>query len=354
MADMLGSARRPFYALAFVALLVLCLSLTRDAAVPLAVAVMVWFLIGAMARAIRSLPGVGRRVPGWLARTVAVLVLFGALALVAHIVAQAVSGQWAGIESGLGDPEAVVLDRLGRLAGALGVTVSLSPAEVIDLLALDTTLAWAIVKARTLVTDVSLVVLYVMFLLADERYFDAKLRMLFPDPERRARLSLALHRIAAETRAYLWLMTLISAGVAVATYAICAAVGLPGAALWGLLAFALNFVPTIGSIAAVVAPVLYSLVTLEDPLRVLALVAALGLVQFVAGEVVLPRVMGDRLNLSSVVVLLVLVVWGAVWGPAGMFLAIPLTVILTLVCARFDATRPIAVVLSRDGHVPQV
>jgi predicted PurR-regulated permease PerM len=322
MADMLGSARRPFYALAFVALLVLCLSLTRDAAVPLAVAVMVWFLIGAMARAIRSLPGVGRRVPGWLARTVAVLVLFGALALVA--------------------------------AGALGVTVSLSPAEVIDLLALDTTLAWAIVKARTLVTDVSLVVLYVMFLLADERYFDAKLRMLFPDPERRARLSLALHRIAAETRAYLWLMTLISAGVAVATYAICAAVGLPGAALWGLLAFALNFVPTIGSIAAVVAPVLYSLVTLEDPLRVLALVAALGLVQFVAGEVVLPRVMGDRLNLSSVVILLVLVVWGAVWGPAGMFLAIPLTVILTLVCARFDATRPIAVVLSRDGHVPQV
>jgi predicted PurR-regulated permease PerM len=54
------------------------------------------------------------------------------------------------------------------------------------------------------------------------------------------------------------------------------------------------------------------------------------------------------------VILLMLVVWGAMWGPAGMFLAIPITVILTLIFARFDATRPIAVVLSKNGQVPHV
>jgi hypothetical protein len=62
--------------------------------------------------------------------------------------------------------------------------------------------------------------------------------------------------------------------------------------------------------------------------------------------------MGDRLNLSSFVIILTLVVWGAMWGPAGMFLAIPVTVILVMISARFETTRPIAILLSKDGRVP--
>jgi predicted PurR-regulated permease PerM len=82
----------------------------------------------------------------------------------------------------------------------------------------------------------------------------------------------------------------------------------------------------------------------------LAVAAILGAVQFLAGEVAVPRVMGSGLNLSSMVIMLALVGWGAVWGPAGMFLAIPLTVILAMVLARFPATRPIAILLSKDGN----
>ena len=63
--------------------------------------------------------------------------------------------------------------------------------------------------------------------------------------------------------------------------------------------------------------------------------------------------MGRTLNLSSFVILFSLVSWGAVWGPAGMFLAIPITVILGLICARFPATRPIAILLSKDGKVAE-
>jgi hypothetical protein len=60
--------------------------------------------------------------------------------------------------------------------------------------------------------------------------------------------------------------------------------------------------------------------------------------------------MGTGLNLSSMVIMLALISWGAVWGAAGMFLAIPLTVILAMVLARFPATRPIAILLSKDGN----
>jgi len=68
----------------------------------------------------------------------------------------------------------------------------------------------------------------------------------------------------------------------------------------------------------------------------------------------LPRLMGDHLNLSAFVVLLSLVVWGVLWGPVGMFLGIPITVIVAVLCARMDRTRPVAILLSKDGRIPKV
>jgi predicted PurR-regulated permease PerM len=130
------------------------------------------------------------------------------------------------------------------------------------------------------------------------------------------------------------------------------AFGVAGAAFWGFPAFTLNFIPTIGSILGVAIPCVYALLTLPDPAVLLLLAPALAAVQFTAGEVVLPRVMGDRLNLSAFAILLLLVIWGAMWGPAGMFLAIPITVILMIVFAEFATTRPIAIALSRTGRLP--
>lgn len=350
MQDLLRWARGPFFGLGFVALLVGCLSYARDYAVPLAIAVLIWFLINALANALMRAPAIGQALPYWLAKTVAVLVMGGTLVLVAQTVARNVGELSTGVSTE-GD---VILARLEGLAARLGIDVSIRPSDVYDTFEIDVIASQVLSTAQGLISDASLVFLYVLFLLADERFFGAKLDALMPDAARRDRLRLALDRIATETRLYLWLMSLISLGVALVTYATCVAVGMAGAGFWGFLAFALNFIPTIGSILAVVLPTVYGLLTLNDPVMLVVLVSVLAGTQFVAGEVVLPRVMGDRLNLSSVVILLVLVIWGAMWGPAGMFLAIPITVILTLVCARFETTRPIAVLLSKKGQVPLV
>ncbi len=213
-------------------------------------------------------------------------------------------------------------------------------------------IGWGLSTVQGLITDVSLVFLYVLFLLIDERFYDAKMRALFRDPARRDDVEATIARVVGEVSVYLWLMTLISLGVAFMTWLFCRAVGLDGAGFWGFLAFALNFVPTIGSITAVVLPALYGIFTLDDPVLLAVLIGGLAATQIIAGELVLPRVMGDRLNLSSFVIILTLVVWGAMWGPAGMFLAIPITVVLVMISARFETTRPIAILLSKDGRVP--
>lgn len=160
-----------------------------------------------------------------------------------------------------------------------------------------------------------------------------------------------LDAIGQEARIYLWLMFVISLGVGVMTFVICTLFSVKGAAFWGFLAFGLNFIPTIGSILAVIFPAIYALLTFDDPAALGGLIVSLSALQFVAGEVLLPRMMGRHLNLSAFVVLLSLVFWGTLWGPVGMFVGIPITVIAVFVCSHMPGGRPIAILLSRDGRI---
>lgn len=349
MQDIFRRSSGPFFALGLVFLILLSLSLIRDYAVPVAVAIFVWMLINAMANNLTRTPGIGALLPGWGAKLIAVLAIFGAIALAARVIAGNVSELRVGVTAS----DSVVLAWVNGWLVSAGVDPKVGISGLVEQLELDRLLTWGLGLARSLVSDTALVFLYVLFLLVDQRYTDAKLRALFPDPDRRNDIERTLGRIGSEVRAYVWLMFLISLGVALATYAIGSAIGLKGAGFWAFLAFALNFVPTIGSIAAVVLPALYGVLTLDDPINLGILIGGLTAVQFIAGELVLPKVMGARLNLSSVVILLMLVIWGAMWGPAGMFMAIPLTVIVVLICARFPTSRPIAILLSRDGRLPE-
>jgi len=350
MTDLFRRAAGPFFGLALVALIIACLALTRDYAVPVAVAVLIWFLINALADAIQRGTAPVGGVPFGVALVVSVCLLFAAIVVAVRVIVRNV----AALGDGVSGDEEVLLGKIEALVASVGIEVQISPEQLYDMLAIEELIGTLFSTAQGLVSDTALVFLYVLFLLVDQRFYGVKLQALIEDDARRAAVQASLARIGGQTRAYLWLMTVISLGVALVTYITCAAVGLAGAGFWGFLAFALNFIPTLGSITAVVVPVLYGILTLNDPVALGVLIVALSATQFVAGELVLPRLMGDRLNLSSVVILLTLVVWGAMWGPAGMFLAIPITVILVMIFGRFDTTRPIAIMLSKDGRVPMI
>ena len=331
-----------------VVLVTTCLWLARDYLVPIAVAIFVYLLINAFAGALRRLPVIGPVLPRWLARLFAIVALFALITISVRIIVANV----AELGDGLPQGQSVLLARLESAINQLGLDFRITAQDVLSRLAVDELIGWALLLAQSLISDVALVFLYVLFLLIDERFFDQKLKALFPNPDQRLDLEASIRRIGNEVRLYLWLMTLVSLGVALMTFAACRLTGVSGAGFWAFLAFALNFVPTIGSIMAVLLPALYGLLTLNDPTQLAILIAVLSGTQFVAGEIVLPRLMGSKLNLSSFVILLTLVIWGALWGPAGMFMAIPITVSLVLIAARFEATRPVAIVLSKDGTIP--
>lgn len=340
----------PLAPTAFVILVVYALSATREYGVPIALAVLLWFLINGIAEALRRAPGIGPRLPRRVAQTVAATVMAGVVLGSAQIV----GANLAELAGGLSVPDSPLMEHARGLTAWLGLEIELTREALLERIPLETLIGGALSAVGGLLGTAGLVFLFALFLLVDERFYDAKLRALVPDPRRRAELRATLSDIARQTRAYLWLMTLISAGVGAITAAACWAAGVQGAGFWGFLAFALNFIPTIGSILGVAAPGIFALLTLGDPVALVGLLTVLALTQFLAGEIVVPRVMGDRLNLSTFVIMLVLVGWGAIWGPTGMFLAVPITVILVMVAGRFEATRPLAILLSKTGEAPRI
>jgi predicted PurR-regulated permease PerM len=117
--------------------------------------------------------------------------------------------------------------------------------------------------------------------------------------------------------------------------------------LWGLLAFVLNYVPTIGSYVAAVPGVLFAYLQLGPGTGLAAAIGYL-VVNTLMGNVIEPRVMGRGMGLSTLVVFLSLVFWGWVLGPVGMLLSVPLTVILKRALELQENTRWIGVLLGPE------
>ena len=136
-------------------------------------------------------------------------------------------------------------------------------------------------------------------------------------------------------------------------YAVMRWVGVDFAGFWAVMVFFLYYIPTVGSILAIVAPALLTLVQFDHLTPFLIVLIVIGTIQIVTANVIEPAIMGRSLNLSPLVVILSLMVWGTMWGVVGMFLCVPIMVVLLIVLAHFETTRPVAILLSADGRIPE-
>jgi len=170
-------------------------------------------------------------------------------------------------------------------------------------------------------SDGFLILLTVIFILAEASSFPRKLSETLANPEQ----SLPhFNRFAINVNRYIAIKTTVSLATGITVSVLLALLGIDFPVLWGLLAFLLNYIPTIGSIIAAVPAVLLALIQLGPGA---ALIAAGGYaaLNIIMGSIVEPRFMGRGLGLSTLVVFLSLVLWGWLLGPVGMLLSVPLT-----------------------------
>ena len=196
-----------------------------------------------------------------------------------------------------------------------------------------------------------MVFVYVAFLLIEQRTFSEKIARMIDDDKQESRVREILHNIDEKIRIYLGVKTVMSALTGALSYLVLKWVGVDFAAFWGLMIFFLNFIPMIGSLIGIVLPALLTLVQFDTYTPFIVVSIGLSAIQMGIGNFLDPKMMGDTLNLSPMVILLSLATWGAIWGIPGMFLSIPIMSTTTIVLSQFETTRPIAVLMSKRGHI---
>lgn len=193
----------------------------------------------------------------------------------------------------------------------------------------------------SLLNNAFMLLLTVCFILLEASSFPHKVREAFG---RTDEVDERMTEIGASIRRYLGIKTLTSMATGFLAYAILIVLGVKFAPLWGLIAFLLNFVPAIGSVLAAIPPVALALVDNSGETALFVGLAFLA-INVSIGSFLEPRVMGDGMGLSPLVVLMSLIFWGWVLGPVGMVLAVPLTVILRILLYRQPNTQWIAILL---------
>jgi predicted PurR-regulated permease PerM len=334
-----------FLWLAIAGMVLLFLIYGRPFLVPIVVAFMIFTVLSAATGKVSQIRLGKVRPPYWVSLAVGILLLGIAMFVLYSIVTVEIVmliDQWPMfLDHGR--------DLLASLSAWLGADVIDAVQTAFGDFNILTGLRNLVTPAGIALTTILVVVLYVAFLFVESRRFRGKLDQLIPDAERENTFDDIATRIIAGIHRYLLLKTVLCVANAVAAYAVLKLVGLEFAEAWALLTFFLFFIPKIGAIIALILPPLFAILQFEAWLPVLLLVAGLAVVQFTMGEVVEPRLMGRSLNLSPLVILLALTFWTLIWGLAGAFLAIPMTVVILTVCSKVPALRPIAILLSRDG-----
>lgn len=204
----------------------------------------------------------------------------------------------------------------------------------------------AIGGVRSFISVISLTILTIsllVLLLLEVAQYRHKVQQAFSS-RTGDRLINAVGNTSEKLRRYLWVMTLTSLITGVLTVVWCFIVGVDLAFVWGLIAFVLNYIPTIGSIIAVIPPTLVALI-FNGAGHAIATVIGLAVIQVVMGNFVDPRVQGKSLQLSPFIALVSIAFWGWVWGIPGAILGVPMTISIILFCQEFKVTQGVAILL---------
>ncbi len=232
----------------------------------------------------------------------------------------------------------VLLTRLGIEGLDKGLLETLDPGLAMRFVAI------LLSGLKKVLTDGFMIMLTVIFILLEASSFPTKLHSALTNPERAVHF---FENFNSKLQRYIVIKTLTSlaTGIAITIWMVILGVDYP--LLWGFLAFVLNYIPTIGSILAAIPTALLALVQLGTGYMVLVLIGYLA-VNITIGNFIEPKVMGRGLGLSTLVVFLSLVFWGYIFGPVGMLLAVPLTMILKIALGSSDETKWIATMLGSE------
>lgn len=324
------------------------LNMLQAILIPLVVAVFLFQLFTPLMTALRA-----RRVPASLSILLVLIVVSAVLLLSSWILYSTLSSfsdslprYQHRLAEGLDHASTRLVSAIPRLRGPIA---RFRWEEALEISSITSMAAAGLGSFLVFFSDLVLILLFLVFLLLGSESFPLKLGRAL-NPRYAERVAEVMHNIEEQVRRYLLTKTLINLGNGTVVAILFASFGVDFPLLWGFVTFLAHYIPQIGGVLSVGLPTLFLLLQF-DSVGWALFVAGLNMaVQFIIGNVVEPEVMGERLDLSPMLVLLSLIFWGWLWGPWGMVLAVPITATIRIVCENVRPLQPIAVLMSDSAE----
>ena len=309
-------------------------------------AIFIWHLLNTINSGMQRIPTVKNHLPSWMSMVLSLIVV----AIFVRILVDIISNNVNEVIAASSRYQENLIAIFNNLDQKFHIKASTNFDQIIKSFSIQSVLVNIYGVFTTLMSSAILIALYVVFLFVEQHYFTQKMDALFPKSGHRKLVNNIISHITKDTQTYLGIKTLLSLATATASWVIMKWVDLDFAEFWALLIFFLNYIPNIGAMVATAFPAALALIQFESWWPFVEVTSGIVAVQFVVGNFLEPRLLGKSLNLSPLVIMFALALWGAIWGILGMFLSVPITVMMMIIFAHFDRTRPIAILLSQNGY----
>ncbi|WP_028888170.1 AI-2E family transporter [Tenacibaculum ovolyticum] len=331
--------------------IVTALVIGKGILIPFIFALIFWFLTREIRKTIYKMPFAKKIIPYWLSN----LFVFTFIVLGFGFISEIITNSIADLSTSYSKYEPNIGAIIKSLDAYFHIDIIKSIKSVIGDFDYGSVLGDIANGISSLLGDTFMIVIYALFIFLEESSFKKKLIKIFEDKESSyASMQSMLSKIEFSISNYLRLKTYVSLLTGVLSYIVLLIVGVDSAPFWAFLIFLLNYIPTIGSLIATVFPAIFSLIQFGEFTPFLIVLTAVGSVQVIVGNVIEPKLFGKSLNLSPLVTILSLAIWGKIWGVTGMILSVPITVIMIIIFSQFEKTKSVAIFLSENGDIDKV
>jgi predicted PurR-regulated permease PerM len=315
----------------------------RPVLVPFVVAFVLAVLVSGVVRWIGAR---SPRAPGWVVSLLSGLVVIIAASASIFIMAQGL------VEIVAQGP--ALLDRIDQLVLGAGKALRLKEplhlSNLVGSVSIAKVAGLALSSLQGLLSGVVLMIVYFGFMLAGRERMSRKMDHVGAPAGRARTIRSVIEHIASDLETYIWVQTITGTILTVSAAVVMLAVGLDNVLFWCVLFFLLTFIPNIGVTVGSIAPALFALIQFPTVWQAIVIFVVIQVVATVVGNMIYPRLQAETQNIDPLATILSLSFWTLLWGLAGAFLAVPLTLMSMMVFAQFDRTKWVAGLLSNDGR----
>ncbi|ALU73857.1 AI-2E family transporter [Tenacibaculum finnmarkense genomovar finnmarkense] len=319
--------------------------------IPFIFALIFWFLTREIRKNIYKIPFAKKFIPIWLSNVFVFTIIIFSFSFMSEIITNSIvdlSTSYSKYEPNID----VVIKNLNNY---FHIDIIKSAKLIVGDFNYGAVLAETANAISGLLGDTFMIIIYALFMFLEESSFKKKLHKLFNGKDtKNTSIQFILSKIEVSISNYLRLKTYVSLLTGILSYFILLLMGVDSAPFWAFLIFLLNYIPTIGSLIATIFPAVFSLIQFGELSPFLIVLIAVGAVQVIVGNFIEPKVFGKSLNLSPLVTILSLAIWGKIWGVTGMVLSVPITVIMIIVFSQFERTKTVAIFLSENGEIDTI